>query len=142
VHADTGEYTRNVVGMPSPTGDEADPGDQVGVRQRPKTGPQHSGKLLVRMPASLHDELARVAEAERISLNQLIAGILASAVDWRWDDAAAPTPNPVGRRSRQPAEDGVSNRLTRVALATNLVVVLVAAIVAITVLVAAWRAGF
>jgi HicB family len=142
VHPVAGEYTRNVVGVPSPTGDEADSGDQVGVRQRPKTGPQHSGRLLVRMPATLHDELARAAEAERVSLNQLITGILASAVDWRWDDAAGPTPNPVGRRASQAPEDGVSSRLTRLALATNLAVVLIAAIVAIILLVAAWRAGF
>ena len=40
----------------------------------PKAAARHSGKLLVRMPATLHDELARAAEAEGVSLNQLITG--------------------------------------------------------------------
>ena len=43
----------------------------------------HSGRLLVRMPQSLHAELARVAEHEGVSLNTLITGALASSVGWR-----------------------------------------------------------
>ena len=91
--------------------------------------PRHSGKLLVRMPATLHDELARAAESEGVSLNQLITGVLAGAVEWRAVDGA-------------PAADhGFSGRLTPIALAANFAVVLIAAIVAITVLVVAWRGG-
>jgi RNA polymerase sigma-B factor len=37
----------------------------------------HSGRLLVRMPQTLHSELARVAEPEGVSLNTLITGALA-----------------------------------------------------------------
>jgi predicted HicB family RNase H-like nuclease len=99
-----------------------------------KTAAKHSGKLLVRMPATLHDELARAAESEGVSLNQMITGILASAVEWRSE----------GRHPQSatvPRERGLPGRLTGVALAANLVAVAVAAAVAITLLVLAWRAG-
>lgn len=90
-------------------------------------GPRHSGKLLVRMPATLHDELAAAAERESVSLNQLITGVLAASVEWRAGGTDVPQGN------------AVFARLTPVALAANLAVVLIAAIVAITVLVVAWR---
>jgi predicted RNase H-like HicB family nuclease len=94
--------------------------------------PRHSGKLLVRMPATLHDELASVAESEGVSLNQLITGVLAGAVEWRAADAALDA-----------SGEGhwLSARWTPIALLANFAVVLVAAIVAITVLVVAWRGG-
>jgi len=86
----------------------------------------HSGKLLVRMPATLHDELARTAESEGVSLNQLITGVLASSVAWRspakLDDAAADR----------------SVRLTRTVLAANFAVVVLAAAVALSLLLTAW----
>lgn len=131
-----------MVRMPSLTGDTADSGHSVGVRPKPETGAQHSGKLLVRMPATLHDELARAAEAEGVSLNQLITGVLASAVDWRTGDDHPRVLKGAGAADTSGAEHTLSGRLTRVALAANFAVVLVAAIVAITVLLLAWRAGF
>ena len=93
----------------------------------PGATPSHSGKLLVRMPATLHDELARTAEREGVSLNQLITGALASSVAWRSatiTDAEAP--------------DGRSLRLTRTVLAANFAVVLLAALVAVALLLTAW----
>jgi predicted RNase H-like HicB family nuclease len=48
-----------------------------------RSAASHSGRLLVRMPQSLHAELARAAEREEISLNQFITSSLASAVNWR-----------------------------------------------------------
>ena len=42
-----------------------------------------SGRVLVRMPISLHEGLSRVAQGEGISMNQFICGVLATAVDWR-----------------------------------------------------------
>lgn len=92
----------------------------------PRTTPSHSGKLLVRMPATLHDELARTAEREGVSLNQLITGVLASSVAWR---SAA--------RANAEAADR-SLRLTRTVLAANFAVVLLAAVVAVSLLVTAW----
>jgi hypothetical protein len=44
---------------------------------------RRSGQIRVRMPASLHAELARAAAAERVSLNQFICSALAAAVQWR-----------------------------------------------------------
>ena len=97
-----------------------------------KAAAQHSGKLLVRMPATLHDELARAAEAEGVSLNQLITGALASAVEWRSGDEGP-------RRATSPPERAISGRLTRAALAANLAVVLLVAVVAIVLLIVALR---
>jgi predicted HicB family RNase H-like nuclease len=88
--------------------------------------PSHSGKLLVRMPATLHDELARAAESEGVSLNQLITGVLASSVAWR-------TP---ARADADAAER--SRGLTRTVLAANFAVVLLAAVVAVSLLLTAW----
>jgi predicted HicB family RNase H-like nuclease len=107
---------------------------------KPPVAPRHSGKLLVRMPATLHDELARAAEAEGVSLNQLITGVLAGAVEWRAGDEQ---PQRAIGTTAHPVEDqALSVRLTRAALAANLAVVLVAGIVAILLLIVAWRAGF
>lgn len=94
-----------------------------------KSTPRHSGRLLVRMPPTLHDELARTAESEGVSLNQLITGVLAGAVEWRAADGPSA------------ARQGLAGRLTPIALAANFAVVLIAALVAITVLVVAWRGG-
>lgn len=109
-------------------------------REEPKSkpAPRHSGKLLVRMPATLHDELARAAEAEGVSLNQLITGVLAGAVEWRSGEERARRASATG----PVAPETLSARLTRAALAANLAVVLVAAIIAVALLVVAWRAGF
>ena len=52
----------------------------------------HSGRLLVRMPATLHAELAQVARREGVSLNALVIGALSGAVGWRSPDAASPEP--------------------------------------------------
>ena len=41
----------------------------------------HSGRLLLRMPRTLHAELARLAEVRGISLNQLIVGLLSGSVE-------------------------------------------------------------
>ena len=102
---------------------------------------RHSGKLLVRMPATLHDELARVAQAEGVSLNQLITGVLASSVGWRGNGVEPMAPRAAHGDTAQD-ETAISPRLTRAALIANLAVVLLAAAAAIALLVAAWQAGF
>jgi hypothetical protein len=92
------------------------------------------------MPQSLHAELARVAEREGVSLNTLITGALASSVSWREGsleglegvvDAEAPS-----KRARE------RPRWTSIALAANLVVVVLAAIVAIVLLIVALGHGW
>lgn len=43
----------------------------------PQEAPQYSGKFLLRIPKSLHRELASEAEAEGVSLNSLVSNVLA-----------------------------------------------------------------
>lgn len=43
----------------------------------------YSGKVLVRLPSTLHRDLAEAAEEEGVSLNQFILGALAGTVQWR-----------------------------------------------------------
>lgn len=110
-------------------------GGGEGEGSQPKKTAQHSGKLLVRMPATLHDELAHAAESEGVSLNQLITGVLAGAVEWGAADERTRL------RGQASGAAGVG-RVTRIALAANFAVVLVAAIAAITLLVVAWQQGW
>jgi antitoxin HicB len=117
----------------------------------PRSASSHSGRLLLRMPRTLHAELTRAAERESVSLNQFITDSLASAVGWRGRSAAgAASANSTGPIQTPGAESLTaettaarptrreSSRLVTVALAANFVVVGVAGIVAIIVLVAAW----
>jgi hypothetical protein len=99
---------------------------------RAKKAASHSGRLLVRMPATLHDELASAAESEGVSLNQFITGVLAGAVEWGAEDERA------GSRGRRWSRTAPS-RVTWLALAVNFAVVLIAAAAAITLLVIAWQ---
>jgi predicted HicB family RNase H-like nuclease len=49
----------------------------------PEKAKHFSGRVLVRMPASLHGELVAAAASEGVSLNQFISALLASGVQWR-----------------------------------------------------------
>jgi predicted RNase H-like HicB family nuclease len=120
----------------------------------PKSGETHSGRLLLRMPRTLHGELTRVAERERVSLNQFITDVLAGAVGWR-------APAGARRRSVQRLDDVALHKLdddqlsmepptasrlrwrrspalVTAVLAANFVIVAVAGVVAVLVLIAAW----
>jgi hypothetical protein len=107
------------------------------------------------MPQTLHAELSRVAERERVSLNQFITDVLAGTVGWRVParggriatravDAAVSRPNGNGEIAgvepsspEHSAGEQTSGVLT-LALVANLVVVALAAIVAIVVFIAVW----
>jgi RNA polymerase sigma-B factor len=107
-------------------------------QQQPQPS-SHSGRLLVRMPQTLHAELARVAEREGVSLNTLITGALASAVSWREGSIEGlDVVDAEGGAERPPQRP----RWTSIALAANLVVVVLAAIVAIVLLVVALGHGW
>jgi antitoxin HicB len=102
----------------------------------------HSGRLLLRMPQSLHAELARAADTESISLNQFITTALASAVGWR-NHAAPDSRRPVSASSdaSPSAAAGGQARPPRsrsVLLAANLIVLIVVAALAIALLLTAW----
>jgi len=99
----------------------------------PREEPTHSGKLLVRMPPSLHSELARLADREKVSLNTLIIGALGGAVGWGAGGSdKALTPGADG----EPAPDDRA-RLLSFAVTLNVVLVAVAASVAICLLLVA-----
>lgn len=50
---------------------------------KPRASLTHSGRFLLRVPRTLHAELAREAEHEGVSLNQFVVATLAGAVRWR-----------------------------------------------------------
>jgi RNA polymerase sigma-B factor len=92
----------------------------------PRSASSHSGRLMLRMPQSLHAELSRVAEREDVSLNQLITSTLASSVGWRRDGAPAGAAN-----AESAAEASGSLRKT---LLANVVVLAVVGLVAVVLL--------
>lgn len=49
----------------------------------PRESHSHSGRFLLRLPRTLHAELAREAEYEGVSLNAFASTALAGAVGWR-----------------------------------------------------------
>ncbi|OLD99194.1 MAG: hypothetical protein AUG91_07365 [Actinobacteria bacterium 13_1_20CM_4_69_9] len=105
---------------------DAPPEGTPAPKQRQKAG-TYSGRLLLRMPRTLHEELAKASERDGVSLNQFITGVLAAAVDWR---NANGEPGESARRRRP--------RGMALLLAVNLVLVGLAAAAAIGFLIAAW----
>jgi antitoxin HicB len=120
----------------------------------PKPTESHSGRLLLRMPQSLHGELTRAAEREQVSLNQFITDALAGAVGWR---AAGGTSRPVVRRldaealdeldEQLESEEGQApppasrsrSRVAAIARAANFALVAVTAVAAVLILIIAWK---
>jgi predicted HicB family RNase H-like nuclease len=98
----------------------------------PRTSRSYSGKLLLRMPLTLHAELARAAERDQVSLNAYITSQLAVAVGWRRPDSRPPV-GPADAQAR-----AARGRMLWWALVANLTVVVVAAVIAIALLITAW----
>ena len=100
---------------------EAEDSSRRSRRTRPAAG--YSGRILVRMPSELHEQLAQAAERDQVSLNRYVTEALSTSVEP--DRPSAPP----------------GTRALRVALATNLAIVVVAAVVAIVLLVLALEHG-
>jgi hypothetical protein len=81
-----------------------------------------SGRLLLRLPRTLHAELADAAEREGVPLNTYISGTLAAAVGHPGDEGDEPEPAPAPRRL----------------LMVNAVVIALAALAGIALLLTAW----
>lgn len=107
---------------PGPATGEEDP-DTTPVRSRGG----HSGRLMLRMPQSLHAELAEAAEREEVSLNQFITNTLAASVGWHVEGAELSR----GHEHQPPP------RWLPAALVTNIVVVVIAGLVAVALLIVA-----
>jgi predicted RNase H-like HicB family nuclease len=110
----------------------------------PKSTQSHSGRLLLRMPQTLHAELARAAEHEGVSLNQFITDALSGALGWRAPKRETPRATRVVPEEELEGEAAASRRSERPRLANavfiaNGVIVALAAIVAIVVLIATLR---
>jgi hypothetical protein len=114
----------------------------------PKSPQSHSGRLLLRMPQTLHAELSRAAEREKVSLNQFITDVLAGAMGWRAPArkppvtrAVAPIEPELDEASGEPALAGRPRRrrMMDAIFVANGVIVALAAAVAIVVLVVALR---
>jgi RNA polymerase sigma-B factor len=93
----------------------------------PDTKTRHSGRLMLRMPQSLHAELAQAAEREEVSLNQFITNTLSAAM----------ARNPDGERPQAPPP-----RWLPAAIVTNIVVVAIAGVIAVVLLLVAWQQGW
>ena len=108
---------------------------QGGAGERPARASQkrpaasHSGRLLLRMPQSLHADLAEAAEREDVSLNQFITNALSAAVGWHREHGDTPV-----RASAPP-------RWLPAALVTNIVVVVIAGVIALLLLIVALQQG-
>jgi RNA polymerase sigma-B factor len=106
---------------------------------KPKKASSHSGRFLVRMPSSLHEELTRAAEREEVSLNRFVTAQLAASVSSTEDEASA---KPEERGETQAlAALPRPRRNVRVLLAANILIMVVAAGAAIALLVVALERG-
>ena len=92
----------------------------------------HSGRLMLRMPQSLHAELAEAAEREEVSLNQYITNTLSAGVGWHTDSSGD-----AGHES----ERGAPPKWLPAAIVTNIVVVVIAGVIALILLVVALSQG-
>jgi RNA polymerase sigma-B factor len=112
------------------------PGAQTAKQQAPAS---HSGRFLIRMPGSLHTQLAQAAERERLSLNRFITNVLAASVS---PTAAQPGAGGVPDETSQPPHsERKPSRAFRIALAANVAVVVLAGAAAIVLLVLALQSG-
>jgi RNA polymerase sigma-B factor len=101
----------------------------------PRPTASYSGRLMLRMPRSLHAALSEAAEREGVSLNQFIASSLERALALSEAATGEVSEDDSGNRRTLPA-------LLRLAIIINLIVVLVAAVVAVVILVVASQQGW
>jgi RNA polymerase sigma-B factor len=121
-----------------PTAPAAEPEPEPEPKAKPAKQGGHSGRLLLRMPRSLHDDLAEAAEREGLSLNRFITGTLTAAIKGRGRA-------PVLRVEQPDSPEFEAREVPRwlpTAIVVNIVVVAVAAIVALVLLVIAWQNGW
>lgn len=103
---------------------------------RSERSSDYSGRLLLRMPKSLHAALARASEAERVSLNQFINDALEKTIDPRVPSTSR------GARASAPTQSGKRSEASRTVsrlLIANLVVVAFVGMLAVALLVQTLR---
>ena len=112
-------------------GGQAPRGKQAASKRSGASG--SSGRFLVRMPGNLHEQLTRAAEREHVSLNRFITDRLAGSVSGD-DEPTEPEPE-------SPVSPLEGRRRFRMLLAANIVVIVLAVLVAIALLVLALERG-
>jgi RNA polymerase sigma-B factor len=99
-----------------------------GQSPKQKTSATHSGRFLVRMPATLHTELAQAAEREHLSLNRFITKVLAASVSPAMiERRGAAERGPDAPPARASSSSQRRSRAFRIALAANITVIVLAA---------------
>ncbi|HMJ37352.1 MAG TPA: sigma-70 family RNA polymerase sigma factor [Baekduia sp.] len=107
--------------------DEREPGAATSTAATPDG---RSGRLLLRLPRSLHADLASAAAHDGVPLNTFIAGTLAAAVGWQDPDAPA--------HPAAPAPAASAGHAPRRLLLVNAVVIALAALAGFALLLQAW----
>ena len=118
---------RDEAGEPEPEATPAPEPNQNGGSAgpaQPRRGGERSGRILVRMPPPMHDELAEAAERESVSLNQHITNVLGAAL-----------------HSEHHAQPPVPSWLPA-AIVTNIVVLALVCVAAVILLLMAWQQGW
>jgi RNA polymerase sigma-B factor len=108
---------------------------------KPKQAPSYSGRFLVRMDGSLHEQLAQAAERQHVSLNRLVTEVLAASVSPVPSATKSGDGTPAAARAPSPGPTRPPARTLRVALAANLVVVVLVGLIAVALLVLALERG-
>jgi RNA polymerase sigma-B factor len=108
---------------------------------RPAGTGQRSGRILLRMPPPVHDDLAAAAEREGVSLNRFITGTLTEAMN-RQDAVERGRPAPGATDDANGLRAREVPRWLPAAIVANIVVVVIAALVALVLLMIAWQNGW
>ena len=122
---DNGPAAEAGMSEPQPNAARANGTEENGRPVSPSPKVAYSGRILVRMPETLHDELARAAESERVSLNQFITNALSAAIGWQ----------------RSPDLERRAPRWLSAAIVTNIVIGVLAGIAAMILLLVALQQG-
>lgn len=98
-----------------------------------------SGRFLVRMPSTLHQELSEAAEREQVSLNRYVNDTLAASVTGPGPGGAD---GPAGTAEADPRSSSLpQKRSFRMLLAANVIVMVVAGVAAVVLLILALEQG-
>ena len=103
---------------------------ETSAERAPVAKERHSGRLMLRMPPSLHTELADAARRDRVSLNHFITHTLADAVVQQGSEHGGDRDS--GRRAPAPS-------WLAAAIVANIVVLAVAGILGAILLLVAWQ---
>jgi RNA polymerase sigma-B factor len=118
----------------------AGPGDATQPGNGRSTKTNYSGRFLVRLPSELHEQLSHAAERDEISLNRYVTDALSSSVGMTSPDREDSRPADAAVESAK-SSARVNPRTLRMALVTNIAIVVLAGVVAVVLMVLALQRG-